>query len=255
MLSSVWDMTVWEAFDRGSKESKYVTFYLITSEDELFFGQLFKKKKDITLEEYHEALQHVPDSELYPEVSQAFDLTIAPGDLDDTSAFIKRPGLNSYESFKGTDFVPKSVLDETLIMEKISQKPHPHIIHYHGCRIHRGRITGIVLERLDKTLMQYVEEPEFAQLDKVKFMEALESAIAHLHELGLAHNDLNPHNISVRDDGLPVLIDFGSCAPFGGRLQSLGSLGWYEDEFFTSEAKHDVFALNKMRQWLGQPEE
>lgn len=38
-------MTVYEAFDSGSKDSNYVTFYLITSEDEVFFGQLFKKKK------------------------------------------------------------------------------------------------------------------------------------------------------------------------------------------------------------------
>lgn len=253
MLSSIWDMTVFEAFDPGSKQAKYVTFYLITSKDELFFGQLFKKKKDITLEEYHHALHHVPDSEIYPLVPPNLPLTIAPPEFDDVSAYIKRPGLASYESFKGTEFVPKSVLEETLIMEQISKTPHPNIIHYHGCRVHRGRITGVVLERLDKTLAQYVDEPEFAHLDKGRFMEALESVIAYLHGLGLAHNDINPHNIMVRD-GMPVVIDFGSCAPYGGRLQSLGSPGWYEDVFYTSAAKHDVFALNKMREWLDRPE-
>ncbi|KAK0620983.1 kinase-like domain-containing protein [Immersiella caudata] len=237
----------------GSKESKYVTFYLITPEDELFFGQLFKSKKEIALEEYQNALQHVPDSEVYPLIPPNVTLTTAPPDLDDVSAYIKRPGLISYETFKGTDFVPKSVLEETLIMEQISKTPHPHIIRYHGCRVHRGRITGIVFEQLDKTLAQYVFEPEFAHLDKAKFTEALESAIAYLHQLGLAHNDINPHNIMVRD-GLPFLIDFGSCAPYGGRLQSLGSPGWYEELFYTSEAKHDVFALNKMREWLDKPE-
>jgi hypothetical protein len=159
-LSSFWDMTIFEAFDPGSKESKYVTFYLITSEDELFFGQLFKKKKDTTLEEYHNALQHVPDSEVYPLIPHHVTLTIAPPELDDVSAYIKRPGLASYESFKGTEFVPKSVLEETLIMEQISKTPHPHIIRYRGCRLQRGRITGVVLERLDKTLAQYIDEPE-----------------------------------------------------------------------------------------------
>lgn len=253
MLSSIWDMTVFEAFDPGSKQAKYVTFYLITAKDELFFGQLFKKKKDITLEEYHHALHHVPDSEIYPLVPPNLSLTIAPPEFDDVSAYIKRPGLASYESFKGTEFAPKSVLEETLIMEQISKTPHPNIIHYHGCRVHRGRITGVVLERLDKTLAQYVDEPEFAHLDKGRFMEALESVIAYLHGLGLAHNDINPHNIMVRD-GIPVVIDFGSCAPYGGRLQSLGSPGWYEEVFYTSAAKHDVFVLNKMREWLGRPE-
>ena len=43
------DMTISEAIDPGSQESKYVTFHLLTFQDELFFGQLFKKKKDITL--------------------------------------------------------------------------------------------------------------------------------------------------------------------------------------------------------------
>ncbi|KAL2119939.1 hypothetical protein VTJ04DRAFT_6900 [Mycothermus thermophilus] len=188
-----------------------------------------------------------------PTLSSNVTLTIAPPELDDVSAYIKRPGLVSYESFKGTDFAPKSILDETLIMEKISKTPHPHIIHYHGCRVHRGRITGLVLERLDMTLTQYVNEPEFAQLNKAKFMEALESAIAYLHQLELAHNDINPDNIMIRDE-LAVLIDFGSCAPYGSGLQSLGSPGWYEELFYTSEAKHDMYALNKMRTWLDNPE-
>lgn len=71
----------------------------------------------------------------------------------------------------------------------------------------------------------------------------------YLHSLGLAHNDINPDNIMVRD-GEPVLIDFGSCQPFGARLQSLGTRGWYDELFFTSEKKHDEFSMRKMREWL-----
>ncbi|KAL2173070.1 kinase-like domain-containing protein [Thermothelomyces heterothallicus CBS 202.75] len=254
VVSSLQDLTIMEAFDRGATESKYVTFYLVTPEDELYFGQLFKKKKEITIEEYNSALEHVPDSEIYPEVPQGVALTIAPGDLDDASAFVKRPGIACYESVKGTEFVPKGLLEETLIMEQISKTPHPNIIRYLGCRIHRGRITSIVLERLDHTLMQYVHEPGFAQLDKTKFVDALESAVAYLHSLGLAHNDINPYNIMIKDGGQPVLIDFGSCQPFGGRLRSLGTPGWYEEIFYTSEAKHDTYALNKLRTWLENPQ-
>lgn len=224
----------------------------MTSEDELYFGQLFKKKKEITLAQYNAALYHVPDIEIYPDVPQDTKLTIAPGDMDDASAFIKRPGLNSYEIMKGTNFVPKALLEETLIMERISRTPHPSIIHYLGCRVRRGRITSILLERLDQTLMQYIHDPGFAQLDKLAFFQALELAVGYLHSLGLAHNDINPHNIMVKD-GMPVLIDFGSCQPFGARLQSLGSPGWCEEVFFTSEAKHDGYSLRKLRQWLEQP--
>ncbi|KAL2148134.1 hypothetical protein VTH82DRAFT_1799 [Thermothelomyces myriococcoides] len=251
---SLQDLTIIESFDPGATESKYVTFYHVTPEDELFFGQLFKKKKEITIEEYNSALKHVPDSEIYPEVPQGVTLTIAPGHLDDNSAFIKRPGISCYESVKGTEVIPKEILQGTLIMEQIFKTPHPNIIQYLGCRVHRGRIASIVLERLDQTLMQYIHEPGFAQLDKAKFVDALESAVAYLHSLGLAHNDINPYNIMVKDGKEPVLIDFGSCQPFGGRLRSLGTPGWYEELFYTSEAKHDTYALNKLRTWLESPE-
>jgi serine/threonine protein kinase len=153
---------------------------------------------------------------------------------------------------KGTPYIPKAILDETLIMEQISASAHPNIITYHGCRLRRGRITALLFERLPQTLSQYISTPAFQQLDKVAFVNALESAVNYLHSLGLAHNDINPDNIMLRD-GVPVLIDFGSCAVVGERLQSLGTEGWYEELFFTSEMEHDVYSLNKLREWLNDP--
>ena len=55
--------------------------------------------------------------------------------------------------------------------------------------------------------------------------------------------------------GMPVLIDFGSCQPFGKHLQSLGTKGWYEEIFFTSEKKHDVYSMEKLKEWFDQLEE
>ncbi|KAI1753680.1 hypothetical protein F4782DRAFT_495323 [Xylaria castorea] len=80
-------------------------------------------------------------------------------------------------------------------------------------------------------------------------MNALQLAVDYLHCLGLAHNDINPDNIMVKD-GMPVLIDFGRCAPVGQRLQSLGTEGWYEELFFTSQFKHDTYSMGKLREWL-----
>lgn len=85
-------------------------------------------------------------------------------------------------------------------------------------------------------------------------MDALEAAVSHIHSMGLAHNDINPDNIMIDDDELPVLIDFGSCALFGQPLQSLGTEGWYEHILFTSDTAHDEFALNKMRKWIQNPD-
>ncbi|SCV33748.1 uncharacterized protein FFB14_04672 [Fusarium fujikuroi] len=168
----------------------------------------------LSFAEFTAALHYVQDEEIYPEVPKDVNLKLAPDDIDDSLVYVKRPGLNNYEAMKGTDFVPKELLAETLTMEKVSQTSHPNI-----------------------------------KSDKPRFLEAFESAVHHIHSLGLAHNDINPHNIVVKD-AMPVLIDFGSCQPVGQRLQSLGTEGWYEEVFFTSEKKHDAYSLNKLREWI-----
>ena len=253
-ITSFQDLSITEAWDPKTNNPLYVTCHLVTANEEVYFGQLFKNKKEITLAEFSSALEHVKDDEVYPKIPNDIILTIAPDSWDDTSAFIKRPGLGSYEVMKGSDFILKQVLNETLIMERVSKINHPNIIEYYGCRVRRGRITGIVLERLDQTLAEYVSTPAFQQLDKIKFFEALESAVYSLHSIGLAHNDLSPLNVMVKNDGTPILIDFGSCQPFGNRLQSLGSEDWREEMFYTSERKHDTYSLNKLRQWIQKPE-
>lgn len=88
-------------------------------------------------------------------------------------------------------------------------------------------------------------------------MEALESAIDHLHSLGWAHNDLNPGNVLVDKSGMPVLIDFDSCHEIGQKLlTSRGTEGWRDvdiNDYDTSEKSHDIFALGKLRAWLDKP--
>lgn len=89
-------------------------------------------------------------------------------------------------------------------------------------------------------------------------MAALESAVKHLHSLGLAHNDIDPRNIMVDATGMPILIDFGSCREVGRKLGvSRGTTGWIQGDslaYDTSEAGHDLFALEKVRAWLDEQE-
>jgi serine/threonine protein kinase len=75
-----------------------------------------------------------------------------------------------------------------------------------------------------------VSMPSFQQLNRAQFVAQLQSAVGYLHSLGLAHNDINPDNIMVKN-GLPILIDFGSCQVFGKHLQSLGTPGWCRETF------------------------
>jgi hypothetical protein len=56
-------------------------------------------------------------------------------------------------------------------------------------------------------------------------------------------------NIMFNERG-PILIDFGSCQPFGCKLITAGTPGWFDDDFTLSAPQHDETALNKIRTWL-----
>lgn len=223
------------------------TFLLITDDDEVFFGRASKDPEQMTLEEYTKALKHVPDSQIFPERPAEEPLTIAP-DEQEGAIFVKRPGLYRYQPGLNMG-TPQLVLSETLIMEALLRNPHPNIVRYHGCRVRRGRITAILLDEHEQTLSQLAETPEFSGFDRAEVYEAVNSAVEHLHSMGLAHNDINPDNIMFHNKS-PILIDFGSCQPFGKLLQSFGTPGWYKEAFRTSEKCHDTFSLGKLREWL-----
>lgn len=53
----------------------------------------------------------------------------------------------------------------------------------------------------------------------------------------------------------PVLTDFGSCKAIGEKLTyRRGTEGWMDDEekdsWDTSETRHDLFGIEKIREWL-----
>ncbi|KAK2762585.1 hypothetical protein FQN54_000758 [Arachnomyces sp. PD_36] len=258
--ASFQDLAMWE--NRQANKPPYTTCYLVTPDEEVYFCLLSKRLGDVTLEECNSALERISDDKIYPKTPEDTALTMAPPYAPQglsTSVFIKKPGLISYDVVEGSDFIPRETLNEVFIMEQVSKLHHPNIIPYYGCVIRRGRIAGIALQRLDQTLAQYaISKPgEFHKLDKSKFVDEVQSAVDSLHAIGPAHNDINPGNIMIKDgDGgakMPVLIDFGSCGPFGKNLQSCGSPGWFEEDFNTSERKHDEYSMGVLREWMKNP--
>jgi serine/threonine protein kinase len=141
-------------------------------------------------------------------------------------------------------------------MKALAKYPHPNILRYYGCRVARGHITRLVMDRHPHDLYRYLKEG-VGKIEKEPFMAALGSAIQHLHALGWAHNDLTPYNILVNGDGMPVLIDFGGCQLDGTHLKYIrGTKDWIDGEigdYLTSDAVHDVAALVKLGKWLDKP--
>ncbi|KAI1372151.1 kinase-like domain-containing protein [Hypoxylon crocopeplum] len=245
-----------ESFDPETSDFLYTTFAVIERDDAAYFGQLSIRKLKLSLKEYTSALVRLPDAEIYPEFPQGGELTPASDELT-SNLYVKRPRLFTYEEYKAqdcVDIIPALLLEEAHTLEAISRHPHPNIIGYHGCRVRRGFVTGLVLDRHVSDLKNYIND-RTGPLDKGPFMDALESAINHLHSLGLAHNDINPRNILVNAAGMPVLIDFDSCRPVGKKLTySRGTPGWIDkdESYDTSETRHDTFAINKIRTWLDE---
>ncbi|KAK3694439.1 kinase-like domain-containing protein [Podospora appendiculata] len=236
-----------EEFSSETKEFLYTTFSYVDEQDFVYHGQICKPKLEITLEEASAALVRLPDEDIFPELPPDGQLTVAP-ETWTSDVYIKRSRLSSYEDYREQDALMAHAL------ELVSQHPHPGLIGYHGCRVRRGRITGLVLEKHGKDLNQHTQD--VGPVDKAHFMDALEDAVRHLHSLGLAHNDINPANILVNKAGLPVLVDFGFCRKVGQKLgASRGTPGWIDegDDYVTSEERHDLFGLAKIRAWLDDP--
>ena len=236
---------------------EYITFYVFASDDAAFFGQLPKDRNEASMQDFSGALEPVPDHIIFPNLPLGIELTLAPEAHEEDGCFVKRPNMSMYELFAdqesddGDGFLARLLLSEARVMQRLSQHPHPHIVRYHGVRVRRGRITGLVMDKYQRTLLEHVRQRR--DIEQGGFMRAMESAVTHLHSLGLAHNDINPENIMVGPDNLPVLIDFGSCQPFGGRLMTLGTEGWIESIDTHSKQEHDVFALGRLRKWFQEP--
>ncbi|OTA53885.1 kinase-like protein [Hypoxylon sp. EC38] len=259
-----------ESFTLGSQGASedflYTSFTYFDANDHAYFGQVQKPKLKMSLEDVSSALTLIPDEEIYPLLpeSEPF-LSVAPENLNLAPAtelkgvYIKRPPIKDYDWYKEEDcvfIIPATLLEEAIALQHISQHDqHPNIVKFHGCRVRRGRITGLMLDRYESDLREFLKEGK--TVNKERFLNGLDSAIRHLHSLGLAHNDINPGNIMVNEiSGEPVLVDFGSCHKIGAKLTaSRGTPGWTEegDDYTTSKESHDISALDKIRLWLDKP--
>lgn len=121
LVRSLQDLTILENYERGATKIKTTTFYYISNNDELYFGLTSKGKVDTSILEYNSALKRVADEKVWPEAPANGNLTLAPNNLTEGLAFLKRPQLSSYSPGNDNSLIPQSFLKETLIMEQLSK--------------------------------------------------------------------------------------------------------------------------------------
>lgn len=89
-------------------------------------------------------------------------------------------------------------------------------------------------------------------LDVEFCLQEIKKGVAHLHRLGLIHNDLNPTNIMMNGDS-PVLIDFDSCKQVGRKLGlKAGTIGWAKTDVTVAKPENDDYGVAKLEEWLRQ---
>jgi len=104
-------------------------------------------------------------------------------------------------------------------------------------------VEGVTLDEL--LVSRRAKGREFSEDELRGILERALDGLAHLHDRGIYHRDIKPGNILVTNDGIPVLIDFGSArqrlsersmtvvesagyTPFE-QLQSRGNVGPWSD--------------------------
>jgi serine/threonine protein kinase len=133
------------------------------------------------------------------------------------------------------------VIHEVRICEILRKNPHPNIIQYLGCVVKDDKIHGLCFTKYSMDLMRRVKDGR--PLDSELYLRSLKSAILHLHTLGLVHNDINPRNIMINENDIPIIIDFDSCKHEGERLDKSGTPGWCIEDAQYAMRENDFFSF------------
>lgn len=140
-------------------------------------------------------------------------------------------------------------LEEARVLARFDEPNLPKVYRYfhaHG--------TGYIV-------MEYVEGETLSELYKRKgslsepalkeLVDPLLTGLSSVHAAGFLHRDIKPSNIVIRDNGTPVLIDFGSArAALGVKSRSVTSIvtpGYAPLEQYSTKGKQgpwtDIYAL------------
>jgi serine/threonine protein kinase len=165
---------------------------------------------------------------------------------DDNRNFVKEYPI---VLFTPGDTTPRdSFANELAVFERLCEHLHPGICKYKGCVVVDGYVEAFVLERYKCNLQEAVNEG--MPFDKEHVFSTITDAVAHLHSLGLVHNDLSPRNIMLDDNLQPVLIDMETCMPEGSPpIFKIGTPEWSGNWTF-STVTNDKIALKRIRALL-----
>ena len=167
------------------------------------------------------------------------DMTVHPRTRDDVDDYQK--GLDDF-------------LREARVLARFEH--HPNIVRVHRFFEAHGTayivmefVEGQPLSTLLETLWKAEETLDEPRLTAI--LNPLLAALSEMHAVEFLHRDIKPGNIMLRDDGAPVLIDFGTArAAMGARSQSMtavASPGYAPIEQYYTQGRQgpwtDIYAV------------
>jgi hypothetical protein len=94
---------------------------------------------------------------------------------------------------------------------------HPNIVKIYGYDFNDPQSKfSIYAEKCDMTLEEMIEKNSLNFSEKVGYAENFASALAHVHDNGLVHNDIKPDNL-LSKGRMGKVTDFGLCLPIGSQ--------------------------------------
>jgi serine/threonine protein kinase len=182
--------------------------------------------------------------------------TAAP-DVD--GYYIKKPSLEDYLDSE----LEARVEHEIEMCEFVKRFPHPNLAIYYGCLDVEGRVSELVFEKYETTLLekvnprrlskrQFIVSGRLLVQDYMKhWLKSLQQALEHLHCLGFVHNDITPANIMLDRNNSPVIIDFGGLCRIGESLAFVKrTRGWHDESVIHALKENDINALVELETWL-----
>jgi serine/threonine protein kinase len=121
------------------------------------------------------------------------------------------------------DFEPQQVkfVQEAFLLVQCS---HPHILKVHEV-INENGLWGMVMEYISgEDLAVYINQRgKLSEDEALKYINHIGTALEYIHQQGMLHRDVKPHNIVLRQSQQEaVLIDFGLAPEFD--LDKTGSM-------------------------------